>query len=166
MIQQNKNILSGEPGLFQPMADTTASHSLWSLSCSSPLSHRSVAVSTAAARWRQNLSPTSTSLSSPLSRGGSQSEGTSRRQLSVTPFFASMCSWAEIFISSSRRSRVVWTLNLGVLPNVHSQLRSSAAALLSPGNTDSSAGSTRVVVALRLNSEHSDWTHSVYRLPQ
>lgn len=145
---------------FQPITATTASHRRRSLSRSSPLSDRSSSETAAAARWGQNLSPTSTPLSSPLTGRGSQSAGTSSSQLSITPFFTSRCRRAELRAPdrSSVSSRTVWTLNLGVLANVQSQLRSSAAAPLTPGNADSSAGLTSVEAALKPNSEGQNQT--------
>lgn len=44
-------------------------------------------------------------------------------------------------------------LNFGVLPNVQSQLCSSVAVLLRPGNADSSEGSTSVSAELKPNSK-------------
>lgn len=149
--------------LYHPITASTASHRLCSLSCRSPLSDRSSAETAAAARWGQNLSPTSSALSSLLSRWGSQSAGTSSSQLSISPFFMSMCSFADVRAEDwlSFRSMRVWMLNFGVLPNVQSQLCSSAANLLWPGNADSSAGSTRVSAELKPNSESQN-KRSIY----
>lgn len=44
-------------------------------------------------------------------------------------------------------------LNFGVLPNVQSQLCSSVAVLLRPGNADLSEGSMKASAELKPNSE-------------
>lgn len=144
--------------LFQPITAATESPRLRSLCCRSPFSHRSSVVIAAAARCRQKRSPISTLLISLHSRWGSQSTGTSSSQLSITPFFIVIWSCPELWANdrSAIKSRVAWTLNLGVLPNIHSQLRSSAAASASPGKAALSSGSTKVEAALRLNSKESE----------
>lgn len=139
----------------QPITVSMASHRRCSRVCVAPLSERSSALKAAAARCGQNLSPISTLLSSLLSCTGTHSTGTSKWQLSICPFFTSICKRAEqraggcSFVSSSCVSMV----NLGVFPNVQSQLRSSISISPTPGNMDSLVGSMTVNAECRPNSE-------------
>lgn len=139
----------------QPITVSMASHRRCSRVCVAPLSERSSALKAAAARCGQNLSPISTLLSSLLSCTGTHSTGTSKWQLSICPFFTSICKQAEqraggcSFVSSSCVSMV----NLGVFPNVQSQLRSSISISPTPGNMDSLVGSMTVNAECRPNSE-------------
>jgi len=129
--------------------------SLVSSSASQGLDRRNAATIGAVSKG-QKRAPTSRDASSAQGPPRSQSGGTERSHDSTRPPFTSRCMVAVESLAQawSESSRVVSTVNLGVLPCVQSQLRSTAALRSIPAKVRSSAGCTASMLPPRTpNSE-------------